>query len=77
MNIKGHNIKIKQIVILSLLVAGLAVTLVLVKHQQILKSKANVDVNAIIIPSDENGELEYTGNNTYKTKSNTINIDLR
>lgn len=78
MEIKGKTVKVKQLVILGLLIAGLAVTLILIKSPQIFKSQADIEVNNIISPKDTDGnELEYQGNNTYKTKSNTINIELR
>jgi len=76
--IKGRTVKVKQLIILGLLIAGLSVALILVKNPQIFKSQADVDVNVIIAPTDTEGnELEYQGNNTYKTNSNTINIELR
>ena len=68
--------KIKTIILLGIIVLGLLAGVYLVQRQQTYKSKA-AEINTALTITDENGkELEYQGNNTYKTYSQDINISV-
>lgn len=68
---------IKMISFTIIIVLGIVASVYLAQKQQIFKSKA-AEINTAINVSDTNGnELEYQGNNTYKTHSQDIKIGVR
>lgn len=68
----------KQIFLLLIIVVGLVIALVVVRQAQNLRGRAEPDVNAGLVIKDESGnDLEYQGNNTYKTSSQTIQIGIK
>lgn len=56
--------------------AGVTVGIYLVNHPQIFKSKASADINDSINVSSD-GIVTYEGNNTFKTNSKNIRINLK
>lgn len=72
-----ENIKkqYKSIIVIVVLALGLAALIFLVQKQQLLKSRAGAGINETISVTDDQGrEIEYVGNDTFKTKSQRINI---
>lgn len=67
--------KYKAILIIVAVVIGLITLVYLIQRQQIIKSRAEQEINATLSVTDENGsELEYIGNDTFKTTSRRIII---
>lgn len=65
-----------KIIFILILLAGVVVGIYLVNHPQILKSKASSDINDSIGVSSD-GVVTYEGNNTFKTNSKNIRINLK
>lgn len=66
---------LKSIIIVVLLLAGLAVTLYLVKNPQIFKSRAGAD--AIKITTPDGLKLEKREDGKYYTNSDQIQIEVQ
>lgn len=61
-----------------LLVAGLAATAALLQRTTVFKSRASADINnALEITSGDTGQVQYQGNNTYKTDTLNIRIGIK
>lgn len=71
------NISKKNILITLILLIGIAVGVILVQRQQILRSRADVDIqNAFEIRDNEGNSLECV-DNTCKTESLDIQIKIK
>lgn len=71
------NISKKNIIITLILLIGIAVGVILVQRQQILKSRADVDIqNAFEIMDNEGNQLECS-DNSCQTKSLDIQIKIK
>ncbi len=78
MKLDELNITKKQIIIALLLLIGLLAGVYLVQVQQVFKSRAASEINTTLNMTDEQGnQLEYQGNNTYKTNSLNIRIGIK
>ncbi|MBI2314477.1 hypothetical protein HYU93_00230 [Candidatus Daviesbacteria bacterium] len=78
MKLDELNITKKQIIIALLLLIGLLAGVYLVQVQQVFKSRAASEINTALNVTDEQGnQLEYQGNNTYKTNSLNIRIGIK
>lgn len=77
MNIQGVTISKKYLITIIILLLGLLALLYLVRNPQIFKSRATSDVSSALEVTSPEGEVEYQGNNTYKTNSPRIKIRIQ
>lgn len=69
---------LKPIIIMVLLVLGLIASGVLLQRTTVFKSRASADINnALEITSGDTGQVQYQGNNTYKTDTLNIRIGIK
>lgn len=67
----------KRSLSLLVLLLGLILAMYLVQKQQIFKSKANTEIDAAIEVKSEDGTVTYQGNDTFKTTSKNIQVNIK
>lgn len=65
-----------KLIILVILLIGLIVSLILVQRQQILKSKADIDVSSAFSIYGNQGELIKCGGNVCETEADEVTIEV-
>lgn len=67
-----------NLLVVLMLLVGLGAGVYLVQTKQLLKSFAASEINSALTVTDENGQdLQYMGNNTFKTTSTHVRVGIK
>jgi type II secretory pathway pseudopilin PulG len=72
-----NRIRLKEILIVVVLLLGLGVAVYLVQVQQVFKSRASIDVNQAFEIKDSQGNVITCNGSTCQTNSDTVTIKLK